>query len=58
MRREPRPSFRKLGYLLKAKGIAGKHRVPLPEIALGLVLYRLGLRFRKTAEVLGLLGRK
>ena len=36
MRGEPRLSFRKLGHLLKAKGIMGKHRVPLWEIALGL----------------------
>ncbi len=57
MEGEPRLSFRKLGYLLKAKGIMGKHRVPLWEIALGLVLYQLGLSFRKTAEVLGLFGK-
>ena len=53
---KPRLSFRKLGHLLKAKGIVGKHRVPLWEIALELVLYQLGLSFRKTARVLGLLG--
>ena len=53
MRGEPRLSFKKPGHLLKAKGIIGKHRVPLREIALGLVLYQLGLSFRKTAEVLG-----
>jgi len=35
----------------------GKHRIPLWEIALGLVLYQLGLSFRKTARVLGLLGK-
>ena len=58
MRGEPRLSFRKLGHLLKAKGIMGKHRVPLWEIALGLVLYQLGLSFRKTAEVLDLLGKE
>ena len=52
MKGEPRLSFRKLGHLLKAKGIMGKHRVPLWEIALGLVLYQPGLSFRKTAEVL------
>jgi len=58
MKGEPRLSFKKLGHLLKAKGIVGKHRVPLWEIALGLVLYQLGLSFRKTAEVLGLLGKE
>ena len=58
MKGEPRLSFRKLGHLLKAKGIVGKHRVPLREIALGLVLCQLGLSFRKTAEVLGLLGKE
>jgi len=56
MKGEPRLSFRKLRHLLKAKGIVGKHRVSLWEIALGLVLYQLGLSFRKTARVLGLLG--
>jgi len=53
---KPRLSFRKLGHLLKAKGIVGKHRVPLWEIALELVLYQLGLSFRKTARVLGPFG--
>ena len=57
MEGEPRLSFRKLRRLLKAKGIMEKHRVPLWEIALGLVLYQLGLSFRKTARVLGLLGK-
>jgi len=38
MRGEPWLSFRKLGHLLKTKRITGKHRVPLWEIALGLVL--------------------
>ncbi len=56
MEGEPRLSSRKLGYLLKTKGIMGKHRVPLWEIAL--VLYQLGLSFRKTAKALGLLGRE
>ena len=56
-RRTP-AEFQELGHLLKAKGIIGKHRVPLWEIALGLVLYQLGLSFRKTAEVLGLLGKE
>ena len=58
MKGEPRLSFRKLGHLLKAKGIMGKHRVPLWEIALGPVLYQLGLSFRKTAKVPGLLGKE
>ncbi len=38
MKGEPRLSSRKPGHLLKAKGIMGEHRVPLWEIALGLVL--------------------
>ncbi|MCD6320932.1 hypothetical protein J7L84_01635, partial [Candidatus Bipolaricaulota bacterium] len=55
MKGEPRLSFRKLGHLLKVRGLIGKHRVPVWEIALGLVLYQLslGLSFRKTAKVLG-----
>ena len=57
MKGEPRLSFRKLGHLLKVRGLIGKHRVPVWEIALGLVLYQLGLSFRKTAKVLGLLGK-
>ena len=57
MEGEPRLSFRKLRRLLKAKGIMEKHRVPLWKIALGLVLYQLGLSFRKTARVLGLSGK-
>jgi len=39
MRRELRVSFRKLGCLLKARGLRGRYRVPLWEVALGLVLY-------------------
>ncbi|HDI11484.1 MAG TPA: hypothetical protein ENF77_04110, partial [Candidatus Acetothermia bacterium] len=35
----------------------GKRYIPLWEIALGLVLYQLGLSFRKKAKVLGLLGK-
>ena len=50
-------SFQKLGHLLKVRGLIGEHRVPVWEIALGLVLYQLGLSFRKTAKVLGLLGK-
>ncbi len=46
-------SFRKLGHLLKVRGLTGKHRVPVWEIALGFVLYQLGLSFRKTAKVCG-----
>ncbi len=46
-----------MGHLLNAKGILEKHHVPHREIALGLVLYQLGLSFRKTARVLGLLGK-
>ena len=52
-----RISFRKLGLLLKSRGIVTKNRVPLWEIALGLVLNQLGLSFRKTAWVLGRLGK-
>ena len=57
MEEKPRLSSRKPGHLLKAKGIVGKHRVPLWEIALGLVLYQLDLSFRKTARVLDLWGK-
>ena len=57
MKGKPRLSFRKLGHLLKVRGLIGKHRVPVWEIALGLVLYQLGLSFRKTAKVSGLLGK-
>jgi len=56
MRGEPRLSFRKLGHLLKAKGIMGKHRVPLWEIALGLVLYQLGLSFQEDSGGAGPFG--
>ena len=58
MKGEPRLSFQKLGHLLKVRGLIGKHRVPVWEIALGLVLYQLGLSFRKKAKVLGLLGKE
>ncbi len=57
MEGEPRLSFRKLRRLLKDKGIMGKYHIPLWEIALGLVLYQLGLSFRKKAKALGLLGK-
>ena len=46
-----------MGLLLKSRGIVGKHRVPLWEIALGLVLYQLSLSLRKTAWVLGQSGK-
>ena len=58
MKGEPRLSFQKLGHLLKVRGLIGKHWVPVWEIALGLVLYQLGLSFRKRAKVLGLLGKE
>ncbi len=57
MKGEPRISFRVLGLLLKSRGIVTKNRVPLWEIALGLVLHQLGLSLRKTALVLSRLGR-
>ena len=57
MRGEPRISFRKFGLLLKSRGIVTKNRLPLWEIALGLVLHQLGLSLRKTASVLSQLGR-
>ena len=57
MKGEPRISFRVLGLLLKSRGIVTKNRVPLWEIALGLVLYQLGLSFRRTALVLSRLGK-
>ncbi len=57
MKGEPRISFRVLGLLLKSQGIITKNRVPLWEIALGLVLHQLGLSLRKTAWVLGRLGK-
>ena len=57
MKGEPRISFRKLGLLLKSRGIVTKNRVPLWEIALGLVLYQLGLSLRRTALVLSRLGK-
>ncbi len=57
MRGKPHLSFRKLGHLLKVRGLIGEHRVPVWEIALGLVLYQLGLSFRKRAKVSGLLGK-
>ncbi len=56
MKGEPRISFRVLGLLLKSRGIVTKNRVLLWEIALGLVLYQLGLSLRRTALVLSRLG--